>query len=215
MIESGPPARAVLVGLTVSIGIAAAHHPAPAQAVGAQVAPAAAYPGRYPFTEADVHFVTGMISHHAQAIVMAGWAPTHDASESVRRLCERIINAQTDEIQLMQVWLRDRNQPVPEAKPLPVRMKMGGVEHEMLMPGMLTDEQMKRLDQARGGEFDRLFLTFMVQHHRGAVTMVEQLFSSPGAGQDEAVYKFASDIFADQTTEIERMQKMLLTLPLR
>jgi uncharacterized protein (DUF305 family) len=170
------------------------------------------YPGRYPYTEADVHFVTGMISHHAQAIVMAGWAPTHGAGPSLRALCERIINAQTDEIRLMQEWLRDRNQPVPEAKPMPVKMMMNGVEHEMMMPGMLTDEQMTRLGQARGAEFDRLFLTFMIQHHGGAVTMVNQLLGSPGAAQDEAIYKFSSDIYADQTTEIERMQKMLLTL---
>jgi uncharacterized protein (DUF305 family) len=162
-----------------------------------------------------VHFVTGMISHHAQAIVMAGWAESHGASPAIRTLCARIINAQSDEITLMQRWLADRGQPVPEAKPLPVKMKMGGMEHEMLMPGMLTEEQMRRLDAARGGEFDRLFLTFMIQHHQGAVTMVDQLMASPGAAQDEAVYKFASDIYADQTTEIERMRKMLLTLPSR
>lgn len=183
--------------------------------VGCVPGRAQTYPGRYPFTEADVQFVTGMISHHAQAIVMAGWAPAHGAGASIRTLCERIINAQADEIRLMQDWLRDRNQPVPEAKPMPVKMMMGGVEHEMMMPGMLTDEQMKQLDGARGIEFDRLFLTFMIQHHRGAVIMVDQLMSASGAAQDEAVYKFSSDIYADQTTEIERMQKMLLTLPSR
>ena len=91
-----------------------------------------------------------MISHHAQAIVMARWAPTHGASKSVQVLCDRIINAQTDEIALMQSWLRDRHQPVPEAKPVPMKMMMNGVEHEMLMPGMLSDEQMKQLDAARG-----------------------------------------------------------------
>ncbi len=180
-----------------------------------QSAQGPAYPGRYPFTEADVQFVTGMISHHAQAIVMAGWAESHDAGASIRTLCARIINAQSDEIALMQRWLEDRHQPVPEAKPLPVKMKMGGTEHEMLMPGMLSEDQMRRLDQARGAEFDRLFLTYMIQHHQGAITMVQQLMASPGAAQDEAVYKFASDIYADQSTEIERMRKMLLTLPSR
>jgi uncharacterized protein (DUF305 family) len=189
--------------------------PALGQAAAGQPAQGSAYPGRYPFTEADVQFVTGMISHHAQAIVMAGWAESHDAGPSIRTLCARIINAQSDEIALMQRWLADRNQPVPEAKPLPVKMKMGGMEHEMLMPGMLSDDQMRRLDEARGAEFDRLFLTYMIQHHQGAVTMVQQLMASPGAAQDEAVYKFASDIYADQTTEIERMRKMLLTLPSR
>jgi uncharacterized protein (DUF305 family) len=179
----------------------------------AQGATPAAYPGRYPYTAADVHFVTGMISHHAQAIVMAGWAPTHGASRSVGILCERIINAQTDEIVLLQMWLKDRSQPVPEAKPMPMKMMMAGIEHDMLMPGMLSDEQMKQLDSARGREFDRLFLTFMIQHHKGAITMVEQLLASPGAAQDEFVYKFQSDVYADQGTEIERMEKMLLTLP--
>jgi uncharacterized protein (DUF305 family) len=83
----------------------------------------------------------------------------------------------------------------------------------MLMPGMLSDEQMKQLDQARGPEFDRLFLRFMIQHHQGAITMVDELFASPGAGQDEFVFKFASDVNADQSTEIARMQKMLIFLP--
>lgn len=170
------------------------------------------YPGKYPYTPADVQFVTGMISHHAQAIVMAGWAPTHGASPSVRTLCERIINAQTDEITLMQNWLRDRRQPAPDAKAVPMKMMMDGVEHEMLMPGMLTDAQMKQLNQANGLEFDRLFLRLMIQHHQGALTMVDQLFATPGAGQDEAVFKFASDVSADQSTEIDRMQKMLITL---
>ena len=123
-------------------------------------------------TDADVHFISGMIGHHAQAIIMAGWAPTHGASASMRTLCERIINAQTDEIALMQRWLRDRHEPPVEAKPVPMKMMMNGVEHEMLMPGMLSDDQMKQLDAARGPEFDRLFLPFMIQHHSGAVTMV-------------------------------------------
>ncbi|HMG97170.1 MAG TPA: DUF305 domain-containing protein, partial [Gemmatimonadaceae bacterium] len=101
------------------------------------------------------------------------------------------------------------NQPVPEARATGMRMMMNGVEHDMLMPGMLSEDQMKQLDQARGKEFDRLFLTFMIQHHRGAVTMVNDLFATNGAAQDVTVFKMASDISADQTTEIERMQKML------
>lgn len=214
MTGSRRSARLLTTAVLFSLAVVGTERPAAGQA-GSSSVQGPAYPGRYPFTEADVHFITGMISHHAQAIVMAGWAPTHDASQSIRTLCERIINAQTDEITLMQVWLRDRSQPVPEAKPMPVKIMMHGVEHEMMMPGMLTDDQMEQLDQARGAEFDRLFLTFMIQHHQGAVTMVDQLFKSPGAGQDEAAYKFASDIYADQTTEIDRMRRMLLTLPLR
>ena len=157
--------------------------------------------------------MSAMIGHHAQAIVMAGWAPTHGASASVRTLAERIFNAQQDEIATMQQWLRDRRQPVPEARATGMRM-MNGADHEKLMPGMLSEAQMTQLDQARGKEFDRLFLTFMIQHHRGAVAMVKELFGSYGAGQDEIVFKLASDINVDQTTEIARMQKMLVALTL-
>ena len=112
----------------------------------------------------------------------------------------------------MQQWLHDRNQPVPEAGAAGMKMQMNGMESEMLMPGMLTDVQMKELDAAKGPDFDRLFLTFMIQHHRGAVSMVKDLFGSYGAGQDEAVFKFASDVNVDQSTEIARMEKMLATL---
>jgi uncharacterized protein (DUF305 family) len=167
---------------------------------------------RHPYTAADVHFMSGMIGHHSQAIVMAGWAPTHGAGPSVRTLCERIINAQADEIATMQQWLRDRQLPVPEASPAGMKMVMDGVEHVMLMPGMLTEEQMKQLDAARGKEFDKLFLTFMIQHHRGAVEMVKELFESYGAAQDDLVFKFASDVQVDQTTEIARMQRMLVAI---
>ncbi|HTJ22357.1 MAG TPA: DUF305 domain-containing protein [Gemmatimonadaceae bacterium] len=181
----------------------------------AAIAKARSDSARYPYTEADIHFMSGMIGHHAQAIKMAGWAPTHGASPTVLTLAERIINAQTDEIATMQQWLRDRRQPVPEPDPAGMKMNMGGMEHVMLMPGMLTPEQMQQLDAARGAEFDRLFLTDMIQHHRGAVRMVKELFESPGAGQDELVFKFASDVNVDQTTEIARMQRMLAVLTIQ
>ena len=173
------------------------------------IAKARADSARYPYTAADVHFMSAMIGHHAQAIAMANWAPTHGASPSVRTLAARIINAQQDEIATMQTWLRDRQQIVPEATPKGMKMVMNGMERMMSMPGMLTDEQMKHLDAARGPEFDRLFLTFMIQHHHGAVSMVEELFGSQGAAQDETVFKFANDVNVDQTTEIARMEKML------
>jgi uncharacterized protein (DUF305 family) len=156
--------------------------------------------------------MTGMIAHHSQAIKMAGWAESHGAGASVKTLCDRIINAQQDEITNMQRWLRDRRQPVPEPNPNGMKMVMNGVEHDMLMPGMLSAEQMKQLDEARGPEFDRLFLTFMIQHHNGAVAMVKELFDTYGAGQDELVFKFASDVNVDQTTEIARMERMLFAL---
>jgi uncharacterized protein (DUF305 family) len=178
------------------------------------IAKARADSARYPYTKADIDFMSGMIGHHSQAIVMAGWAKTHGASESVRTLCERIINAQTDEIVAMQRWLRDRNQPVPEPNPMGMPMNMNGMQHTMLMPGMLTEAQMKELDAARGTEFDRLFLTYMIQHHKGAIAMVSELFATYGAGQDELTFKFASDVNVDQTTEIARMEKMLAAVVL-
>ena len=162
---------------------------------------------RHPYTKADVDFMSHMIAHHAQALEMAGWAPSHGANRAVQVLAERIINGQQDEINSMQRWLRDRGKPVPE----PGSMAM--MHHGMMMPGMLTPEQMRELDQARGAEFDRLFLTYMIQHHRGAVTMVSQLFDTYGAARDEAVFKFANDVNVDQSTEIARMERMLAALP--
>jgi uncharacterized protein (DUF305 family) len=159
------------------------------------------------YTPADVHFVAGMIGHHAQAIQMAGWAPSHGASLSVRVLCERIVVAQNDEIVFAQRWLREHGEYVPPADPRGHIMQ--GMDHPMLMPGMLTPEQMAQLDAAHGPEFDRLFLTFMIQHHQGAITMVQQLLAVPGAAQDGPIFRFASDVNVDQTTEINRMTLML------
>jgi uncharacterized protein (DUF305 family) len=165
--------------------------------------------GRPPYTRADAEFISGMIDHHAQAVLMAGWAPSHGANGSIRGLAERIVVAQRDEIAFMQRWLRERREPVPDADAS--HMMMAGMDHK-LMPGMLTPEQLTQLNQARGADFDRLFLTFMIQHHEGAITMVDKLFSSNGAGQDEDIFKFASDVHADQTTEIDRMSLMLKSL---
>ena len=165
--------------------------------------------GRLPYTDADVEFMSGMIPHHAQAVIMAGWAPSHGAREDVAILCERIVVAQRDEIFTMQSWLQDRDQPVPDATSTRHKMKMNGVEHEMLMAGMLTDEEMAELDRSRGPEFDRLFLNGMIRHHQGAIDMVDVLFKAYGAAQDELVFKFASDVYADQSIEIDRMTKML------
>lgn len=167
------------------------------------------------YTAGDVHFMTGMIFHHAQAVLIAGWAPTHDASASLRALCERIVVGQSDEIATMQRWLRERHEPVPDFHDghasMPGMAGMPGMDTTMMMPGMLTAQQLAQLDSARGPDFDRLFLTFMIQHHRGAITMVNQLFGE-GSGEEVVVFKFASDVYADQTTEIDRMQRMLATL---
>src|SRR5687767_4350249 len=208
--------RFVSLFVCLTVGCASGRSSA-APAVGsmgpeAAVARARADSVRLPYTKADIDFMSGMISHHAQAIKMASWAPTHGASPALVRMAERIVVGQADEIELMQSWLRDRLQTVPEADPAGMKMKMGDVEHVMLMPGMLTDAQMKQLDAARGREFDRLFLTFMIQHHRGAIDMVRQLLSSHGAAQDETVFKFANEVEIDQSEEIQRMQLMLLEL---
>lgn len=184
-----------------------AQQPATPSASPAQTQPR---PGVYPHSEADIEFMSGMIPHHAQAVVIAGWAPSHGARRDVRVLAERIVVGQRDEIALMQTWLSDRGLPVPAADATHHRMKMNGIEHDMLMPGMMTAEELAQLDKACGPEFDRLFLTFMIRHHEGAIKMVDDLFASYGAAQDETVFRFASDVYADQTTEIEFMNKMLV-----
>jgi uncharacterized protein (DUF305 family) len=162
-----------------------------------------------PYNDADVAFVSGMIPHHAQAVIMAGWAPTHGARPDVAILCEKIVVAQRDEIFFMRNWLRDRDQVVPSATETHHKMTMNGMTHDELMPGMLSDEEMVALDKSRGPEFDRLFLTGMIKHHQGAITMVNALFNAYGSMRDDNIYKFASDVFADQSTEITRMQEML------
>jgi len=157
--------------------------------------------------EADIRFMTHMIPHHAQALVMAGFAPEAGASPSIRTLCARIINAQTDEIAVMSRWLSDRGLPLPETGDM-----RGHGDGAMLMAGMLTREQLAELEAARGPDFDRLFLRYMIQHHKGAVTMVRELFATDGAAQDDFVFKLASDIHVDQATEIARMELMLEAL---
>jgi uncharacterized protein (DUF305 family) len=165
------------------------------------------------FAPADVVFMQGMIPHHAQAVIMARWANTHGARADVRVLCERIAIAQADEIRLMRRWLGERNQEVPDSMSTRHVMKMDGMVHESLMPGMLTDEQMHALDLARGSTFDRLFLIGMIGHHRGAIAMVRELFSHGDAGHDDTVFRFASDVEADQSAELHKMLLMLETVP--
>ena len=199
------PSRFAIIVLIALTGLTAAC--ASAQRPGVYATPPGL--GQFPYTDADVEFMSGMIPHHAQAVVMANWAPTHGARRDVAILCERIVVAQRDEIAMMQTWLRDRGLEVPDATSTRHKMKMNGTVHEMLMPGMLTDEEMAALDKARGPEFDRLFLEGMIKHHQGAIDMVDVLFKAYGAAQDEMVFRFASDVYADQGIEIARMQEML------
>ena len=189
--------------LTVLVGLLSAN------AVACQ-SPARAADVQAP-TSADLHFMSGMIGHHAQAVVMARWAPSHGAGPTVLALCDRIAVSQTDEIKYIQVWLADRHLPVPQADPH--GLIMPGMDHPMLMPGMLSPEQMAALDQARGIAFDRLFLEDMIMHHQGAITMVQELMHSYGAAQDPLLFQFATDVNANQSAEIERMTRMLAALP--
>ncbi len=209
------PVAALLAAACASSGsTAAAPAPEPATARTAELEAiyrARTDSARMRFSPADVHFFTGMIGHHAQALVMAALIPTHGASPALRTLGARITNAQQDEIALMQRWLRNRNQPVPTYEIAGITLTIHGADHAMHMPGMLTQAQLEQLDQARGQEFDRLFLSYMIQHHQGAVTMVDDLFQTDGAAQGDMVFKLASDIQVDQRTEIARMKQMLET----
>lgn len=201
--------RAVAAGLTLFAAHRVDGQATQPKADPRYVAKARLDSAQYPYTEADIHFMQGMIHHHAQALVMARMAPSHGAGPAVATLCSRIINAQNDEIALMSTWLRDRNQEVPDPTAGPMKMKMNGMDHEMLMPGMLSEEEMKALDQARGKDFDIKFLQGMIKHHTGAITMVDELLGTYGAAQDVLTAKLSQDVRIDQLTEIERMQKML------
>lgn len=184
---------------------------APIAATPASIARAAADSARLPWTAADAAFMREMIAHHGQALVMAAMVPERTTNEAIRTLAARIINAQRDEIALMQRWLADRRQPVPDpAAPMAGHAAHG--DHAAAMPGMLSAAELAELAAARGGAFDRLFLRRMIQHHEGAVTMVTALLATDGAAQEPSVFRLASDVQVDQRTEIARMQRMLAAL---
>ena len=178
---------------------------APGQASRVVSATSATDQSKVQYTQADVRFMQGMIGHHAQAVEMTGLLATRTNSDDMRKLALRIEVSQADEIKMMQHWLEARGQEVPG----PHAMHMHGAT---LMPGMLTEDEMRRLADARGTEFDRLFLEGMIKHHGGALTMVKDLFATPGAGQESEIFAFASDVDADQRMEIERMSAMLAML---
>jgi uncharacterized protein (DUF305 family) len=168
-------------------------------------------PPRAP-TKADVDFMQGMIHHHSQAVEMTALMPSRTHNKRLLAFGKKISISQTDEIKFMQKWLEDRGLAVP--------MQMSHMDHSQgmahmdmgsmpMMPGMLTPEQMKALAKATGPTFDRLFLTGMIQHHTGALTMVTDLFDTPAAGQDAQLYDFATDVDNTQTAEIKIMQSML------
>lgn len=156
-------------------------------------------------TPADVRFMQEMIGHHAQALEMTALLPSRTSRQEMKLLGQRIEVSQADEIKMMQTWLKDRGQSVPD-------VHAHHAHGAKLMPGMLTPEEMKRLDDANGVEFDRLFLEFMIKHHEGALIMVKNLFDNNGAGQESEVFAFVSDVEADQQMEIDRMFAMLKEL---
>ncbi len=155
------------------------------------------------YTVADVEFMQGMIAHHAQAIHMSRMAEAHKASPRLLKLATKIDQSQVAEIRIMQRWLRDNEQFAPDTSSW----------RTMTMAGMLTEAQLKELDAATGAEFDRKFLEFMIQHHEGALQMVQDLFASPGAGQEVDVNVFANDVVTVQTAEIGAIRQMLAQLP--
>jgi len=157
-----------------------------------------------PHTAADIQFMQGMIGHHAQALEMTALIPSRTSLKDMVLLGKRIEISQADEIEMMTAWLEARGLPVPDA-----HAHHGG---ERLMPGMLSPDEMERLRGAYGADFDRLFLEFMIKHHEGAVTMVESLFASAGAGQQSDIFAFATDVDTDQRMEIDRMAAMLKEL---
>ena len=155
------------------------------------------------YTKADVEFMQGMIAHHAQAIVMSRMAESHGANPQVLKLSNKIDQSQIPEIRIMQNWLQRNKQFAPDTSSW----------HNVTMSGMLTPEQLKELDSARGVAFDRAYLQMMIQHHAGALRMVDDLFNSALAGQEVDVNVFANDVVTAQTTEIGIMQKLLTQLP--
>jgi len=156
-------------------------------------------------TPADVRFMQGMIGHHAQAVEMCALLENQTRRDDMRLLGRRIAISQADEIKMMQEWLRSRGAAVPDEH-------AHHAHGATLMPGMLTPDEMRRLAEATGDAFDRLFLEFMIKHHGGALIMVEELFAQPGAGQESEIFAFAADVDADQRMEIERMGAMLKEL---
>jgi uncharacterized protein (DUF305 family) len=164
-----------------------------------------------PASPKDIEFMQGMIMHHAQAVEMTALMDSHTTNKELRLLGARISHSQSEEIKFMKHWLEARGEPTSMPMPDMSAMHMPGMDmssHHM-MPGMLTPQQMEALRQAKGADFDHLFLTGMIQHHNGALIMVKDLFDTAGAGQDAVLFNFATDVDSGQRAEIRIMQNML------
>ena len=166
-----------------------------------------------PRSPKDVEFMQGMIMHHAQAVEMTALIAARTENKELRLLGARISQSQSDEMNFMKRWLEIRKEPLTAPMPEMEKMDMPGMDmsshQHILMPGMLTRSQMDALKKAKGAEFDRLFLTGMIQHHNGALTMVKDLFDTAGAGQDAELFNFATDVDSGQRAEIKIMQTLL------
>ncbi len=163
-----------------------------------------------PLSTKDVEFMQGMIMHHVQAVEMTALINDRTSNKKLRLLGARISHSQAEEMKFMERWLHLRGQST--SMPMPAMHHMPGMDmskHEMLMPGMLSKEQMDALAKARGDEFDRLFLSGMIQHHKGALQMVDELFNTAGSGQDSELFNFATDVDSGQRAEIKIMESML------
>lgn len=158
----------------------------------------------------DVEFMQGMIHHHGQAVEMTALIESRTENKEIRRLGARISQSQSDEINFMKRWLISRGEKTEMEMPdMDGDMNMSEHKHHHLMPGMLTEKQMNALKNAKGAEFDKLFLQGMIQHHKGALEMVEDLFKTTGAGQDAEIFNFATDVDSGQRAEIRIMQTLL------
>jgi uncharacterized protein (DUF305 family) len=207
------PSRLFLVPAIMLVASALAAQQAPIVEPGAPGQPSKTLPPNtkptpIPLNPADVDFMQGMIMHHNQAVVMTAMIPSHTANPEVREIGRKIATSQTSEMELMKHWLQARNKPTDMSMPGMPDMDMHG-NPMPLMPGMLSPAQMNALSHATGPQFDYLFLTGMIQHHTGALTMVHQLFAQPGAGQDADLFNFATDVDNTQRAEIRIMQSIL------
>jgi uncharacterized protein (DUF305 family) len=218
--------RIVVAGLLAALPALLLPTPSSGALPPARASLAPADTGSPGYTDADVRFMQHMMGHHAQALVMTSLVPDRTRREAIRTIARRIAVSQHDEIAMMRRWLERRRQTVPEVvtdfrrRPADTMGAMGAMgghdttghdagEHAALMPGMLTADQLAQLERASGAEFDRLFLQFMIRHHEGALAMVSALFASQGAGQEPELFRFASDVDADQRAEIRRMHALL------
>jgi uncharacterized protein (DUF305 family) len=202
--------RGVLIVCAAGASACASTVEAPAQQT---TAPAAATPAadnkvRNGYTLADVRFMQGMIGHHAQALTMSALVPERTQRRDFHLMAERITLSQVSEIDQMKRWLQTRGESLP-AEDAHVHAAMG---HGELMPGMLTEAELTQLKNARGTEFEKLFLQLMIKHHEGALQMVKQLYATPASGQEPELFILASDVDADQTAEIRRMRALLSQL---